>query len=151
MTEEQIALGRRAVACKGWRWMPGMVAIHPNVSASRVLFGRGYTFLGAYRRELKTKNPSWWQGWSGQVQHGQYGYAGFEHCTPVPDLTDPATLGCLLALVREAWGDDKAYAIPWNDEDGGWTLCVGEEDRIVNVSEGDTEAEALVFALEDAP
>ena len=22
----------------------------------------------------------------------------------LPDLTDPATLGCLLALVREAWG-----------------------------------------------
>jgi len=69
----------------------------------------------------------------------------------LPDLTDPATMGCLLALVREAWGDDEAYAIPWNDEDGGWTLCVGEEDRSVNVSEGDTEAEALVFALEDAP
>lgn len=26
MTEEQIALAKRAVACKGWRWMPGMLA-----------------------------------------------------------------------------------------------------------------------------
>jgi hypothetical protein len=24
MTDEMIALSRRAVACKGWRWMPGM-------------------------------------------------------------------------------------------------------------------------------
>jgi hypothetical protein len=24
MTDEMIALSRRAVACKGWRWMPGI-------------------------------------------------------------------------------------------------------------------------------
>jgi hypothetical protein len=152
MTDEQIALARRAVACKGWRWMAGMVAIHPNVSVSRVLFGQGYSFVGAHRRELKTKSPSWWQGWSGQVQHSQYGYAGFEHCTPIPDLEDPATLGCLLALVREVWGK-PAVSMFWGDywqvvytsdvEDG----CAGHQ----HMGDGDTEAEALVASLEEAP
>jgi hypothetical protein len=28
----------------------------------------------------------------------------------LPDLTDPATLGCVLALVRDAWGWPHAYA-----------------------------------------
>jgi len=102
MTEEQIALARRAVACKGWRWMRGM-------------------------------------------------YSAWDTTEALPDLTDPATLGCLLALVREAWDDDEAYAIPWHDEDGGWTICVREAERSINVSEGNTEAEALVAALEDAP
>jgi hypothetical protein len=75
----------------------------------------------------------------------------FTFSVDLPDLTDPATLGCLLALVREAWGDDEAYAIPWHDEDGGWTICVREAERCITVSEGNTEAEALVAALEAAP
>ena len=153
MTKEQIALARRAVACKGWRWMPGMVAIHPNCTTSRVLFGRGYTFLGAYRRELKTKTPSWWQGWSGQVQHGQYGYAGFEHSTPHPDLTDPATLGCLLALVREAWGDPTicTSALQLGDLPGWVVECFTQPSNIHVLEPCPTEAEALVAALEAAP
>ena len=119
MTDEQIALAKRAVACKGWRFIGGMLVADA---------------IGKQRVYDDVAGEPYWSadGW-------------------LPDLTDPATVGCLLALVREAWGDDEAYAIPWNDEDGGWTLCVGEEDRSVNVSEGDTEAEALVFALEDAP
>lgn len=152
MTPEVEALGRRAVACKSWRWMPGMVAIHPDGSVSRVLFGRGYSFVGAYRRELKTKSPSWWQGWSGQVQHSQYGYAGFEHCTPIPDLTDPATLGCLLALVREVVGDPGIGAIRQfvGTMNGGdmWEL-IGEGGELGTYHQ--TEAEALVAALEAAP
>jgi len=132
MTEEQIALGRRAVACKGWRWMAGM------------LRGDGFrcTWVDEDERELAA--PTW-------CANGIEWLNRRTGPKDLPDLTDPATLGCLLALVREAWGDDEAYAIPWHDEDGGWTVCVREEDRSVNVSEGDTEAEALVFALEDAP
>ena len=73
----------------------------------------------------------------------------------LPDLTDPATLGCLLALVREAWGDPTACAAPdglghvafqiwgvWTSQSTPLPECVGK---------GDTEAEALVASLEAAP
>jgi hypothetical protein len=127
MNEKQIAIGRRAVACKDWRWMSGMA----TAEGHRVVLVDDDVLWMVYNEEGKCK--------PGCVEDF------------VPDLSDPATMGGLLALVREAWGDDEAYANPWHDEDGGWTVCVGEEDRSVNVSEGDTEAEALVFALEDAP
>jgi hypothetical protein len=140
VTEEQIALARRAVACKGWRWMGGMLRVSPVLE--KAFFDFHPDVMPTER--VLDQHPStdadkrWSNATNAWVQL-------------LPDLTDPATLGCLLALVREACGDDEAYAIPWHDEDGGWTVCVREEDRSVNVSEGDTEAEALVAALEDAP
>ena len=60
---------------------------------------------------------------------------------PVPDLDDPATIGCLLTLVREAWGAEKE-ACEWSHVHDQWSF-LGET--------GDTEAEALVAALEAAP
>lgn len=65
----------------------------------------------------------------------------------LPDLSDPATLGCLLALVREAWDDPFALV----DYDRcNWGLFTRKHD-CVWVCTADTEAEALVAALEAAP
>lgn len=65
----------------------------------------------------------------------------FSNPLAVPYIPHPATLGCLLALVREALG------IPY--------LCtsVSPEGRwwVDGYSLHDTEAEALVAALEAAP
>ena len=87
---------------------------------------------------------------------------------PVPE--DPATLGCILALVREAWGrptmhltqfhtnvrdDSGAFTVPavW------WAFTDGEQpghmlmelpDRRRYLA-GATEAEAMLCALELAP
>jgi hypothetical protein len=91
------------------------------------------------------------------VQHGQYGYAGFEHCTPHPDITDPATLGCLLALVREAFPGCHAEpngAPEWDgydeaERDNWWAVFTCGPHRLM--ANGATEAEALVAALEAAP
>lgn len=33
MNEDMIALGRRAVACKGWRWMDGMTVFTPGATS----------------------------------------------------------------------------------------------------------------------
>lgn len=69
----------------------------------------------------------------------------------VPDLTDPATKGALLHLVREAWGDPGLYAMGR----GGWRVCGGCTDGhqtgLTKSGVRATEAEALVAALKAAP
>jgi hypothetical protein len=101
--KNKIKLARRAVACKGWRWMPGMRSGESwrvcSVGDCLVLFDErgGGDFFSASAGHL-------------------------------PDLDDPATLGCLLALVRVAC---PGFHIDlWCDTD---------------------LAEALVAALEDTP
>jgi hypothetical protein len=65
--------------------------------------------------------------------------------TCLPDLTDPATMGCLLALVREAWSEPELSATYYDD--GTW--CVGWPDSLRHRQP--SEAAALVAALEAAP
>ena len=71
----------------------------------------------------------------------------------LPDLSDAATTGCLLALVREAWGDPGAHATPYNGET--WWSCylrvLPDDDGRCHHGRHDTEAEALIAALEAAP
>jgi hypothetical protein len=67
----------------------------------------------------------------------------------IPDLEDPATLGCLLALVREAYGSEYVHAEAHEfDEErhNFWCVWAGAKSF-----EADTEVEALVAALEAAP
>lgn len=124
MTEEQITLARRAVACRRWRWMSGM-------------------------RWLAEDDR-------GRLDHYQPDYMG-RPLNALPDLTDPATLGCLLALVREAWGC-AVITEPHYDCDNearlgpnviGWRAV--ETERWMTAGDGTPEAEALVVALEAAP
>jgi hypothetical protein len=98
-------LARRAVACRHWRWLPGMQTLP----------------LPAYG---------------------------------LPDLSDPATVGALLALVREAWGDPGASV--WHDRRvsvWSWMAdgCIHGVWRPSDADGYETEAEALVAALEAAP
>ena len=39
MTGNELELARRVVACKAWRWIPGMLAVRPGVISMRVDFG----------------------------------------------------------------------------------------------------------------
>lgn len=71
-----------------------------------------------------------------------------------PDLTDPATVGCLLALVREAWADECAghtYDEFWN----GWffksRVRDGDGGNVRILGQFRSETETLVAALEAAP
>jgi len=66
----------------------------------------------------------------------------------LPDLTDSATRGCLLALVREAWGQDDLAACRF---DGRWCAEVTPQEGQHHAFYGSSEAEALVGALESAP
>jgi hypothetical protein len=127
MNEEMIALARRAVACKGWRWMPGARAL----STAR---GR----LQAIRvcddiREWVARDNEF------------------------PDLTDPATLGCLLALVREVWGKPNGQmrfdGVCGSDQRGWYYYWTANDGSVGGGMHwySPTEAQALVAALEAAP
>ena len=108
---EAEALGRRLVACKGFRVMRGMLDMQGRT------WGRD--LLWRWRNDLD-----------------------------VPDLRDPATLGCVLALVREA------HAVPFLQvslkitRERGYQFDCHPHHRGQWV---DSEEEALVAALEDAP
>ena len=131
MSEDKVELGRRVVACKGWRWMPGMA----TVQGERVV-------LMDDDGTLRLAAP--WGGTVGVTAVRSF-FDSSGAC--LPDLTDPATLGCLLALVREAWGDPAIYASTEND--GTWGVF-NTDDWLVT-HKHDSEAEALVAALESAP
>lgn len=119
-------LSRRAAACRKFRWLPGMRAV-------------GRSNLPAAWFRLEESTPSLTGEWSGAL----------------PDLTDAATLGCLLALVREAVGDPGAavwrarVVVPGEPEYWEVTDCPAVLPRIWYGC-GKTEGEALISALEGA-
>jgi len=67
-----------------------------------------------------------------------------------PDWDDPATVGCLLEVVRRAWGPNKTICTVKRDGvwRAGWPF--GDIGFVVE-GKGDTEAEALLVALGEAP
>ena len=143
MSPALLDLARRAVACLRWRWMAGMRAL--TDVGGRVLTDAG----GCWRVYLGTHGIICAQG------DGNGGYvAGWDHTAAIlgvlPDLADPATLGCLLALVREAWGDPKIHVLPARPPSafGGAPWVCGARARLFT---GASEAAALVAALEAAP
>lgn len=131
MTDEQIALARRAVACSGFRWMPGM-----RYGSVDVIEG--------------TASPWSFNGYERVGEHvDMVAYTDWVPC--LPDLEDPATLGCLLALVREAWWQDDMGASRYKDQ---WCVDVTPQEApnyAFYAFYGASEAEALVAALEAAP
>ncbi len=69
-----------------------------------------------------------------------------------PDFTDPATVGVLLAAVREAWQAPYMHVVWMGNTPAGpstsswWSACI--DCRVVG--HGPTEADALIAALEAA-
>jgi len=120
--ETKQALRLRAIACKGFRYVPGM----------RYLF------------ELATGVWTW-----ARVIDGEYGGGLWDGC--VVDLDDAATLGGLLALVRAAWGDAVEIEVT-SLANGEGFIVIREDDVDVWEGLGfDSLAAALVAALEAAP
>ena len=124
MSDHYEILGNRAVAAKHWRWMSGMKVAVPAGH-------EGDT--GYYRILLSSDEP----------EAGAY-----------PDLTDPATMGCLLELVRKAWNQASISTRYSEYQDRTeWDVPTPvEQERVRDMAffTGKTEAEALVAALEAA-
>lgn len=105
-----LALGKRIVACRGWRWAAGMIR------------------RDGYRVCWRKPPPA------------------FREDDAVPDLSDDATLGCIVGVLREVAGDPHLYlcAGGGDPQTGVWHVRWGN-----NCSRrGRTEAEALVRAWE---
>lgn len=115
MTADLETLARRAVACRHWRWMPGMQLIHPAETDGMT----GYALRLAV------------DGY--QARLGEY-----------PDLSDPATVGCLAALVRQVSGKPHLFAQFTLDDH--WSICDLHDHRSAFVR---YEAEAWVEVLEE--
>lgn len=160
MTEKQIELAKRAVACKGWRWMPGM-EFH--------LDGAGAMSSGWRIQSVQMRVVDGWAHAVRTVIAGPCEFIMAPHgnihvrftdgtlsrkpsgTTMLPCLDDPATLGCLLALVREA-RDDTTLGVIRQDlgrmrSEKAWFIC-GEGGA--DVAWAHTEIDALLDALEVA-
>jgi len=119
MTNDLEALARRAVASHHFRWMPGMV-----------------TETGV--RVLRRDTDGYTIGYGPRTS-----YCIMEVTSDaLPDLSDPATLGCLLAIVRKRFPN----ATTATDDERWWIA-----DMIPALPTEATEAAALVAALEAAP
>lgn len=117
MSTDLETLALRAVACPRWRWMPGMLTTY------------------ATRVNSVTRNGS-----------PEPRLGGLIEADPLPALDDPATMGCLLALVREAWGWPHAF-VEYSPQFHLPFYCNVKKRGFAEA----TEAEALVAALESAP
>ncbi len=112
-------LAKRVVACKGWRWMPGMKAL-----------GKKDMPTAWFRLEETIQNL-----------HGDWSNA-------TPDLSDPATIGCLINLVRIAWNGRVAISMG-----NGWWSVEADSDNDGFYSDQDCSSsfnESLVLAFEAA-
>jgi hypothetical protein len=134
MNEELL---KRLVACKDWRWLPGMLTLC-NV---RLTEGDSDYLIG-HRSGPTHKGGGWVD--TTEVE-------GF-----LPDLSDPATVGCLFTLVREVWSTKKlanghSPVVGTSECDGLWEFGYRYGEVRVSCMWSKTEAEVLVWALENGP
>lgn len=82
--------------------------------------------------------------------------AQYTECVERYGWDSPPVLGCLLALVREAWDEPELYVRSSRDDES-WIVCAADHEgrERLMVLRSDpyraSEAEALVVALEAAP
>ena len=127
-------IGRRASECDHFRVTPGMLLTDGSDSV-RVIYTNEdwFTVVSLSRRSVEIVDQA-------------------PDCAKMhPDLSDPATLGCLLALVEEAWECPADFSF-----EGAYWLDAHTKERVwlranVDAFEAKTRAEALVAALEAAP
>jgi hypothetical protein len=135
-------LAKRLVRCKHFRWKPGMLFRH----------ARGWCRVVSPTQAVWESNED---PYPVEVQNigGLVTFMDIE-AHHRPELSDPATLGCLLHLVRDAWGWEGITTLRASAPsfDGAWRVeTMRAVQRLPRLKWFATEAEALVAALEAAP
>tara|TARA_B100000519_G_scaffold132622_1_gene114569 strand:- start:86 stop:670 length:585 start_codon:yes stop_codon:yes gene_type:complete len=158
----QINLAVRAMNCDGWRWVRGMVTLDGYV-ITRVDYKQDGDDLEPILNLIKV-----------DVSHEPTSVAFFdkdesvnfivdsrivrddgstdlESCCLLPDLQHPATRGCLLQLVRDAWNDQQAT--PWfhkgdGEVPGAWSMSLKQWPEVGFIDEATTLVIALQWACE---
>jgi len=128
-------LARRAVACKHWRWMWGMAGCQGERVLDVSISGSA-TIVDFEDHDSRGRLPD----------------------EALPDLTDPATIGCLMELVREAYPDGfnigqvkRASRLhDWHQSKRAFCIAVHQDGTELYLRR-DSIAAALVAALEHAP
>jgi len=142
MNEQQLAEARRWVALRGWRWVAGMLARRvrdpwwePSDQGPRI--GRGHRVLHVEHVIVYCDRETF--------RHPSDDFR--------PDITDPATRGCLRELAREITGRPGLTTIPSfdvvNPGDPAWCArwpehCVPSLGRVCA-----HETAALLWKCED--
>lgn len=141
MSPEQIALARHLTEHPAFKWTAGMCAMTACDHRWRLvaditgLFGDG------------EGHDSRMFGWE-KTSH---------HSGAVPDLTDPATRGCLLDLARTAWDRPSLHAYlepPYRNgfPDGpGWRVNIYDAKGALALFRASTEGEVLALAILESP
>ena len=117
-----------AVASKHWRWLPGM----RDQLGRRVMWVYPDDAVITWSHTPTDRPP-----------------LRDQDALPDPDLDDPATVGCVIQLVCDAWDDPHAY-LAWSSPD--WKVLVQPPGHIRpgSAGHGRSKAEALVNALKAA-
>jgi hypothetical protein len=125
MNEEELEIARAFVVCGRWVWLPGMLGVSAMAGIWRVEKADLTALGGAGAGPASIHEAGAW----------------------FPNISDPATLGCILQVVREAHGIPWLNTVPLVTAGGvhGWRV------RGLDTPVCKTEAEALLRALQAAP
>lgn len=138
MTEEEISVAKKLIQSPNWEWMSGMRVISP-ISKGRVIDGGSDYVI--------------WYG-EGSTDRG----GGFQEESPlsestIPDLSDPATLGCILHLIRKVMQKEQPKEIVvYHDPDANiwrvkWQYFSTTKRHGGLCDKGKTEGIALALSL----
>ena len=132
--EAKTKLSRRAVACKGWRWLPGMRVLGRNYGYARVLD----VWADGLRYAIRPTDG------------GVVDVALVRSASALPDLDNPATLGCIEhELLPNAWGPDAIIICTTRGNRCNVRVISDDGDSLYSPTcESRSRAEALVAALE---
>ena len=147
-------LGKRLVACKQFKWMTGMLCrrrLHTGEWVpARLTEAENYTTVIDCRVVGRDACPAMNQSAARIMGEGNITMIGWVLAEDlVPDLSDAATKGCVLQLIREAW-DDPTFHVWHSRQLDGWTWTARGQHSSVYASPDvfSSEEEAMADAWE---